>query len=295
MEDMADRPPSPTPPDDASGAPSGEPRPAGSTEPLPPATGAGYPPQAGAVPPGAAWTAGPGAQGAPPGPGGTRGPAPSAAAPAAASRPPGTARRLWGEATATTGSRVALVVAGVLAAVLAIGAVGLVGAWVVHRIDRAGLVQDLDDGGRWRDGTGPERQGMTPYGNNGRGNGNGNGRLQDGGQGQGNGRGLGPRADERGPGLGGVPGLGTVLHGEFTTTLTGSPSVMVVQTGEVTAYSAGETLTVTSADGFEATYALDASTSTGGAASLATGAQVRVVAAKDGMRAVLVQVVDTSG
>ena len=51
--------------------------------------------------------------------------------------------------------------------------------------------------------------------------------------------------------------MGAVLHGEFTTNLTGTPTVMVVQTGQVTAYTAGKSLTVKSTDGFEATYTLD--------------------------------------
>ena len=77
-----------------------------------------------------------------------------------------------------------------------------------------------------------------------------------------------------------------MLHGEFTTNLTGTPTVMVVQSGQVTAYTAGKSLTVKSTDGFEATYTLDGGTATTGrnAAALATGVQVHVVAAKDGMK-----------
>jgi len=287
MEDMADQPAPPPPPEESSGSPSGQaaPPPAGATEPLPPATGASYPPPTGAAPPGGGWTAGPGGQGAPSGPGAGQGPGWAGTATAAAPRPPGTTRRLWGEATATTGSRLALVAAAVLAVIVLVIGVGLVGSWVVHRIDRVGLLEGSDDHGRWGDEMGPNRDGMTPHGNNGRGNGNGNGRLQGGPQGQGNGRGLGPGGDDDVPGLG-VPGLGTLLHGEFTTTLTGSPTVMVFQTGEVTAYTARESLTVRSTDGYEATYVLDASTTTRG--TPVEGRQVRVVAAKDGMKAVLV-------
>ena len=96
------------------------------------------------------------------------------------------------------------------------------------------------------------------------------------GNGKGNGLGMG-----RGAG-----GLGAVLHGEFTTNLTGTPTVMVVQTGQVTAYTAGKSLTVKSTDGFEATYTLDGSAVTAGPAAgqLANGVQVRVLAAKDGMK-----------
>jgi hypothetical protein len=77
-----------------------------------------------------------------------------------------------------------------------------------------------------------------------------------------------------------------VLHGEFTTNLTGTPTVMVVQTGQVTAYTAGKSLTVKSTDGFEATYTLDGTAVTAGpdAAQLANGVQVRVIAAKNGMK-----------
>jgi hypothetical protein len=69
---------------------------------------------------------------------------------------------------------------------------------------------------------------------------------------------------------------------------------MVVQTGEVTAYTAGKSMTVKSTDGFEATYTLDAATSaTGrGGAQVATGSQVRVLAAKDGMKVVWLGAVD---
>ena len=61
---------------------------------------------------------------------------------------------------------------------------------------------------------------------------------------------------------------------------------MVVQTGQVTAYTAGKSLTVKSTDGFEATYTLDATTATTGknATQLANGVQVRVLAAKEGMK-----------
>ena len=76
-----------------------------------------------------------------------------------------------------------------------------------------------------------------------------------------------------------------VLHGEFTTNVTGTPTVMVVQSGQVRAYTAGKSLTVRSSDGFEATYSLDeAVASMRGAADLAAGAQVQVIAAKEGMK-----------
>ena len=96
-------------------------------------------------------------------------------------------------------------------------------------------------------------------------------------------------ANPANPGMGmgrGAAGLGAVLHGEFTTNVTGTPTVMVVQTGQVTAYTAGKSLTVKSTDGYEATYVLDATTATAGrgGAQLSNGVQVRVLAAKDGMK-----------
>ena len=61
-----------------------------------------------------------------------------------------------------------------------------------------------------------------------------------------------------GMGRGAAGAMGAVLHGEFTTNVTGTPTVMVVQTGQVTVYTAGKSLTVKSTDGFEATYILTA-------------------------------------
>jgi hypothetical protein len=277
---MADSPQNPPPSEDP-------------TTPLPPA-GAQPPPSPEAP---AGWTAGPGAGGAPSGPGQ---PAYGATwSPPAAVRQPSSARRLWGEATATTGSRIALAVAAVLGVVLLLIGVGLVGSFVVHRMDRVSLARG-DGAGPWGAGGGPMRGGDTPYGNNGRGNGNGNGNRDDGmpgmgpgwgegrGQGQGQGQGRGQGQGLGGLGAGGLGGLGALLHGEFTTTVTGTPTVMVFQTGQVTAYTAGKSLTVKSSDGFQASYVLDASTTTRGAAGLASGSQVRVVAAKEGMKAVLV-------
>ena len=115
-------------------------------------------------------------------------------------------------------------------------------------------------------------------GNQGNGQGNGPGNQ---GQGQGN-NGQG----NNGQGMGRLgAGIDGVLHGEFTTNVTGTPTVMVVQTGQVTAYTAGESLTVRSADGSAATYVVDATVATmRGAADLAAGVQVQVVAAKEGMK-----------
>jgi hypothetical protein len=221
----------------------------------------------------------------------------SGAAPARTRSGPG---GWWRQATSTGGGRAALVVAGVLGVLFLVAGIGLAAALVVghHRYEGRGYVTSSrgDD------------EMMGP--GNGMGRGNGYGRGQ--GQGQGNGKGNGnknwnPPGPQQGPGqanpanpanpgngmgLGmgrGMAGLGgAVLHGEFTTDVTGTPAVMVVQTGEVTAYTAGKSLTVKSADGFEATYTLDAAAPATGrtGAQLTTGAQVRVLAAKDGMKVV---------
>ena len=98
-------------------------------------------------------------------------------------------------------------------------------------------------------------------------------------------QGRGPSGIGRGMGGLGLGGLGgDVLHGELTATVDGKPTVMVVQTGEVKTYTSGRSLVVRSTDGFEATYVLDGSVvATRGANGLATGAEVRVVAKKEGM------------
>lgn len=279
---MADRP---TPDDPsqlpAEGADTGTPP--APTEPLPPAGGPGTGPPAptAQLPPAQpAWTAG-----APAG----QGPAPgwSGAAPAPAR--PSTARRLWGEATATTGSRIALATAAVLGVVVLLAGIGLVGSVVVHRIDRAGFVLG-DDDVRDRMFGDRGRHGDTPFGNNGRGDGRAEGRGDDGREPGVPGRGRG-RAEGLGGAGGLLPGLGTVLHGQFTTTLTGEPAVMVFQVGEVTAVTDGERFTVRSTDGFEATYTVGATTT--GSSVPATGDLVRVVAAKEGMQVVVLQVLGT--
>jgi hypothetical protein len=178
-----------------------------------------------------------------------------------------------------------LIAVAVLGALLLVTGVGLVAALVSHdgwgRDDRVGM------GSQWGPG-----QGMGPGNGKGKGNGPGMGN-RDRGQavpedlddyGMPNGRGLG---------RGGMPGAGAVLHGEFTTSLTGTPTVMVFQTGEVTAYTAGKSVTVRSSDDFEGTYALDpsATASIRGVAQLGTGAQVYVLAAKEGMKVTQLAVV----
>ncbi|MDF3044385.1 MAG: hypothetical protein K0R30_613 [Ornithinibacter sp.] len=196
----------------------------------------------------------------------------------AAAGPAGGPRRLWGEATSTGGGRAALVVAAILGTLLLLTGIGLIAAIAGNdgpdRGERVGMMDD--------------RRGP--------GNGMGMGRGQDkkqgngmpGGNGMGN-PGQGNSPDDLGaPGLGlgrgrGGPGAGEVLHGEFTTGVTGTPTVMVVQTGVVTAYTAGQSIAVESADGFRATYSLGGAIDTPNNVPVAVGSQVRVVAAKSGM------------
>lgn len=284
---MTDRPSTPD---------GGEPqRPEDATAPLPPADAttpvptadAAAPAPEGAVPPPVPPTAAPA-------PGWTPGPVPHGAAgvPAAAPAGPSAPRRLWGEATATTGGRVALVAVAVLATLLLVAGVGLAAALVGHDRGRSAFAGDDRRTGWSQDGQGPGRHqandGMMPYGMGQR-QGQGRGYGQDFGQGT-PGQGQGGLGQGRGGtgGMGGLgaAGLGAVLHGEFTTSATGTPAVMVVQTGQVTAWTTGKSLAVRSSDGFSATYVLDASTTTRG--TPAQGSTVRVLAAKDGMKAVLV-------
>ncbi|PKW27544.1 hypothetical protein [Phycicoccus duodecadis] len=212
-------------------------------------------------------------------------------------RPPGSVRRAWDEARATGGGRVALAAIGVLSVVLLVALIGLGAALVGDR--GHGMTADGRAGtsfGRDQDQGGPGRgNAMGRQGQSGPGRGNGMGRqdpngqaLPPGRQQGGNGQGDGARPM---PGMGemkGLGGLGAVLHGEFTTSVTGAPAVMVVQSGQVSACTPGASLAVKSSDGFSATYVLDASTITPGADTLAVGSTVRVLAAKQGLKAVLV-------
>jgi len=229
-------------------------------------------------------------------------PAPPGWVPAGAAGPSSGPRHWWGEATSTGGGRAALGLAAVMAALLVVVGLGLTTALVVShaRVDR-GVGMGMRDG---RDDVGEQGPGM------GRGNGK-NGQGNGVGRGRGNGNGV-PQLPGQGapgaPGTQGAPGsggpsrpgmgmgagaaLGAVLHGEFTTTVTGTPTVMVVQTGQVTAYTAGKSLAVKSTDGFTATYTLDGTAPVLGAAAtpVAVGATVRVVAAKEGMKVTAVVV-----
>ena len=185
-------------------------------------------------------------------------------------------RRLWSEATSSGGGRAALVAVAVLGALLFVTGIGLVAALVSHdgwdRDERVGM----------SDGRGP---------GNGGGLGQGRGQDRKNGNDNGMGNGMGDRDEgdlDDAPGLGlgrggALAGAGQVLHGEFTTGVTGTPTVMVVQTGVVTAYTAGESIAVESADGFKATYSLDGTIATPRNVPVATGTQVRVMAAKSGM------------
>ena len=207
----------------------------------------------------------------------------------------------FARAASTTGGQVALVLGAVFTTLLLVTGVGLATAAVVggvlyaHGDDGRMPVSDRGPGQGKGLALGHDKQRGMGRGDDqgqgrgeaegapGRGNGNGKG-GPGAGQGQGNGRGA--RGMGKGMGMG-RQGLGApdVLHGEFTTNVTGTPTVMVVQSGQVTAYTAGKSLTVRSSDGFEATYALDeAVASMRGAADLAAGAQVQVIAAKEGMK-----------
>jgi hypothetical protein len=171
----------------------------------------------------------------------------------------------------------------VLGALLLVTGVGLTAAFVVShhpwRGDDGVFVSGRPDGG--------------PMMGKGKGNGRGQGKdrgypQQDDGDdvpapGQPRGR-MGPQGQGMGMGLG-AAGLAGILHGEYTTNATGTPTVMVVQLGQVTAYTPGTSLSVKSSDGFAATYAVDGTVAVMPAGSqVATGSQVRVLAAKDGMK-----------
>ncbi|QIM21818.1 hypothetical protein G7075_12925 [Phycicoccus sp. HDW14] len=182
-----------------------------------------------------------------------------------------------------------------LATLLVVAVIGL-GAALIGTHGRGDVARGQawfgrDDGRPGMDGQRDPNSGPMMRGQRQRGGTDGQGRRQ-GQQGQqpgsGDDSGL-PQGRQRGITggmMGGMNGLDDVLHGEFTTTVTGSPVVMVLQVGEVTAYTVSTSVTVKSTDGFEGTYDLTgpyASTRIG--LPLQVGAQVRVVAAKDGMKA----------
>lgn len=238
-------------------------------------------------------------------------PAPAASPPPAGGPPPiqgppppgsgqpgGAPGRWWRAATATPGRRLGTAAAALLAVlglvgVLALGALA-VGAVAFGRGEhgRVGQSSRMDDGG------GMNRQGRGDGQGYGPGGGQGNR------QGQGNGQGYGDGNDQQSPwgpgtgtgqrrggslgngdrnGMGGMGALSSVLHGEFTTSATGTPTVMLFQLGQVTAVSGTTSMTVKSTDGFTATYALTKTTTM--TAQPTVGASVRVLAAKDGATA----------
>jgi hypothetical protein len=107
------------------------------------------------------------------------------------------------------------------------------------------------------------------------------------GNGMGNGTGRGGLGN--GGGLGGQS-LAGALHGELT--LGGvSPRTVLFQVGEITEFTAGQSLALKSTDGFTATYALTPDT-TGPATGVEVGATVRVIADKDGAKATRIVLLD---
>lgn len=221
---------------------------------------------------------------------------PTAPVPQHPQGPPPAQRDGWfSQATSTTGGRIAVVAAALFGTLLLMTGVGLVAALVGGVADGFGddervMMSDRDGPGNGRGmGLGLGQDKDKDKGNQGNGQGNGPGNKGQGNNGQGNGpenNGQGNGPGNNGQGMGRVAGgIDGVLHGEFTTNVTGDPTVMVVQSGLVTAYTPGTSLTVKSADGFEATYVLDATVATmRGAADLVVGAQVQVVAAKEGLK-----------
>ena len=209
---------------------------------------------------------------------------PQGVAPAttAAAGPAGGPRRLWGEATSTGGGRAALAVAAILGTLLLLTGIGLIAALAgddgPDRGERVGMMDDRRGPGN---GMGMGRGHDKKQGNGmPGGNGMGNPRQENGPEDLDDAPGLGLGRGRGGPG---GAGAGEVLHGEFTTGVTGTPTVMVVQTGVVTAYTAAQSIAVESADGFRATYSLGGAIDTPRNVPVAVGSQVRVVAAKSGM------------
>ncbi len=153
----------------------------------------------------------------------------------------------------------ALGLAAALAAFVVVVGIGLTAALVVshHGGGERGFITNGRDGRGDFDQQGPKGMGRGngtgPNGGPAQGDGNRNAVPQPPGQGA-------PAGPRQGMGLGAGAALGAVLHGEFTTSVTGTPTVMVVQSGQVTAYTAGKSMTVKSTDGFTATYTLDGTT-----------------------------------
>lgn len=201
-------------------------------------------------------------------------------------------RRVWG----STLGKVAVVAAAAFATLALVGLVGTA-AWALsggaHRGD------DLHRAGGCAAGQSDcDRQGPRQHSQGGQGQQQGrqrNGGMVPGqGQGQPGGQGVVPGPEMNGPGQGagvGALGMGLLadaLHAEVSVG-GATPQVLLWQRGEVTAYTAGSSLTVKSSDGFAATYALTGDTATS-TTDLATGDGVRVLAAKEGATALRVTV-----
>lgn len=219
--------------------------------------------------------------------------------PTAPSTPVAPPTRTWRERLGTPGARVALITTGVIASLLVIGLVvgGSVAlaraAW--HDHDRGPGISRMDRGSRMEHGPqmGPGQQGprsrMGPGQQQGPGQGTppwtGGDNSRQGPFGQ---QSTGPRGMTPGAGIADFLPGGLVLHGEFTTSMTGTPTAMLIQTGEVTAASA-TSLSVRSSDGFTADYVVDTATTIRRGNPAKVGDTVMVIAAKDGARATIVQ------
>ena len=227
--------------------------------------GAGIPP----VPPSAPAAAGPSVAGF------------GASGPGGGSRIGSAWRSVWGNGW----GKAAVIGVATLATLAIVAAIGLSAFAFGHHGDR-----DERNGGRnqsmQRGGWGDDEQGQDGQGQSGRQKGQGQrgtnqmpnqpGALPDGSTLPGAGR------------SGALAGLGNVLHGEVVVGGTNTLTVLY-QVGEVTEFTAGQSLTVKSADGFTATYAVTADTA-GATSALTVGATVRVIADKDGAKATRVQV-----
>jgi hypothetical protein len=163
---------------------------------------------------------------------------------------PGIGERIgasWREATSTRGGRIATILAASLATLAVIAAIGL-GIGALARGGRGG-----GDERGWDRSSGQGRHeannGMRHGNGPGMGGGSGRDRVHQQWQGQGQGGPMGPNTSmgQGGPmgpnrpnspmgpndrmGQGGGVGMGAVLHGEFVTALSGTPTAMLIQTG----------------------------------------------------------------
>lgn len=236
--------------------------------------GAGIPP----VPPSAPAAAGPSVAGF------------GASGPGGGSRIGSAWRSVWGNGW----GKAAVIGVATLATLAIVAAIGLSAFAFGHHGDR-----DERNGGRnqsmQRGGWGDDEQGQDGQGQSGRQKGQGQrGTNQMPNQ-------MGPNQMPNQPGAlpdgstlpgagrsGALAGLGNVLHGEVVVGGTNTRTVLY-QVGEVTEFTAGQSLTVKSADGFTATYVVTADTA-GATSALTVGATVRVIADKDGAKATRVQV-----